>query len=230
MASRNLEERQKLEYNTERDHLVLPEYGRHLQRLANSIKKLEDPEEQKVYIERTIDMIIQLFPESKSVDNYREKLWHDIFYMAGFEFKVLPPNGERPTFEDQMLRPEQVPYPVHHLQYKHYGYNVYLMIQKALAMEDGPVKKEFVDVIGAYMKLAYKTWNKEHFVSDDMIRQDLSAMTKGELNIDSEKDLDVLVASQVKKRFLPAVNQNSNNWKQNKRKPPMKNKDRRSKY
>ena len=34
----------------------------------------------------------------------------------------------------------------------------------------------------------------------------------------------------AKKRFLPAVNQNSNNWKQNKRKPPMKNKDRRNKY
>ncbi|QLH30054.1 MAG: DUF4290 domain-containing protein [Candidatus Parvibacillus calidus] len=48
-------------------------------------------------------------------------------------------------------------------------------------MEDGPVKTEFVEVIGAYMKLAYKTWNKEHFVSDEMIRQDLYNMTRGAL-------------------------------------------------
>jgi len=229
MASRTLEEREKLEYNTVRDHLVLPEFGRHLQKLANSIKKINDPEEQRAYIEKSIDIIIQLFPESKSVDNYREKLWHDMYYMADFDFKVLPPSGIRPTFEDQQLRPQQISYPVHHLDYKHYGYNVHVMIQKALGMEDGPVKKEFVEVIGAYMKLAYKTWNKEHFVSDDMIRQDLLAMTKGALSIDSEKDLDVLVASQVKKRFLPAVNQNqnqNNNWKQ-KRKPGPKNKNRR---
>ena len=98
MAIRSLEERKTLEYNTDRDHLVLPEYGRHLQRMANSIKKLEDPEEQRAYIERSIDMIIQLFPESKSVDNYREKLWHDMYYMAGFELKVLPPGGVKPTF------------------------------------------------------------------------------------------------------------------------------------
>ncbi|MBK8601929.1 MAG: DUF4290 domain-containing protein [Saprospiraceae bacterium] len=225
MAIRSLEERKTLEYNTDRDHLVLPEYGRHLQRMANSIKKLEDPEEQRAYIERSIDMIIQLFPESKSVDNYREKLWHDMYYMAGFELKVLPPGGVKPTFEDQMLRPEQLKYPVHHLQFKHYGYNVHLMIQKALGMEDGPIKKEFVDVIGSYMKLAYKTWNKEHFVSDDMIRQDLQSITKGELSIDEDKDLDGLVSSQAKKRFLQTPTP-VKSWK-NKRKPPMQTKDRR---
>ncbi len=226
MASRNLEERKTLEYNTERDHLVLPEYGRHLQRMANSIKLLEDPEEQKAYIERSIDMIIQLFPESKSVDNYREKLWHDMYYMAGFELNVLPPSGVKPTFEDQMLRPEKLEYPVHHLQFKHYGFNVHLMIEKALGMEDGPIKNEFVDVIGAYMKLAYKTWNKEHYVSDDMIRQDLQSITKGALSIDTDKDLDVLVSSQAKKRFLQTPTP-TNTWKKNNRKPPLKNKDRR---
>ena len=104
--------------------------------------------------------------------------------------------------EDQQLKPTKLEYPVHRLDYKHYGYNVHIMIKKALNMEEGPVKKEFVEVIGAYMKLAYKTWNKEHFVSDDMIRQDLLAMTKGALSIDEEKDLDVLLASQIKKKIF----------------------------
>ena len=92
-------------------------------------------------------------------------------------------------------------------------------------MEDGPIKKEFVDVIGSYMKLAYKTWNKEHFVSDDMIRQDLQSITKGELSIDEDKDLDGLVSSQAKKRFLQTPTP-VKSWK-NKRKPPMQTKDRR---
>jgi len=225
MASRTLEERQNLEYNTGRNYMVLPEYGRYLQKLSVSISELEDPEEQRAYIEKSIDIIIQLFPESKSVDNYREKLWHDLYYMSAFEIRALPPSGIKPTFEDQQLKPTKLEYPVHRLDYKHYGYNVHVMIKKALDMEEGPIKKEFVEVIGAYMKLAYKTWNKEHFVSDDMIRQDLLAMTKGALSIDEEKDLDVLLASQIKKRFLPAVNQN-NNWKK-KKNSGGKNKNRR---
>ncbi len=227
MGSRTLEERETLEYNTDRDNLVLPEYGRYLQKLANSVKKIEDTEEQRAYIEKSIDIIIQLFPESRSVDNYREKLWHDFYYMTDFQLTALPPSGIRPTFEDQQLRPEKVDYPVHKLDYKHYGYNVQIMIKKALKMEDGPVKKEFVEVIGAYMKLAYKTWNKEHFVSDDMIRQDLFNMTRGALVIDEEKNLDVLVSSQLKKRFIPSNNPSSNQGNKKKKKIPNKTKSRR---
>lgn len=214
---------ENLEYNTERDHLVLPEYGRNLQKLANSIKLIEDPEEQRAYIEKTIDIIIQLFPQSKSVDNYREKLWHDMYYMAGFELKVLPPSGVKPTFEDQILKPERLEYPVHNLQFKHYGYNVHLLVQKAIKMEEGPIRDEFVEIIGAYMKLAYRTWNKEHFVSDEVIRQDLQSMSNGLLNIASDIDLDVLVTSQVKKRFQNITNQ-SQGWKpvSNKRKSNQK--------
>jgi len=226
MASRTLDERNNLEYNTDRSFLVLPEYGRYLQKLAVSISELEDPEEQLAYIEKSIDIIVQLFPESKSVDNYREKLWHDLYYMSGFDIKALPPSGIRPTYEDQQLKPAKLNYPVHRLDYKHYGYNVQVMIQKALNMEDGPIKQEFVEVIGAYMKLAYKTWNKEHFVSDDMIRQDLAMMTKGALTINEEKDLDVLLASQIKKRFLPSVPQNQN-WKKKKNNSGHKSKNRR---
>lgn len=217
MASPNVD-RKNLEYNTDRDHLVLPEFGRHLQKMANKIKEIEDQDEQRAYVEHTIDMIIQLFPQSKSVDNYREKLWHDMYYMAGFELKVLPPSGIKPTFEDQMLKPERLTYPVHNLQFKHYGYNVYLMVQKALAMEPGPIRDEFAEVIGAYMKLAYKTWNKEHYVTDEVVRQDFETMTNGQLTISTEKDLDVLVSSQPKKKFLNVSSQSSN-WKPNKKKP-----------
>lgn len=192
---------ENLEYNTERDQMILPEYGRHFQKLINSIRKITDLEEQRVYIEKTIDLIIQLFPQSKSVDNYREKLWHDVFYMAHFGLDVLPPSGVRPTLEDQMLRPERLEYPQHKLKYRHYGYNVSSLVEKALGMEEGPIRDEFTEVIGSYMKMAYRLWNKEHFVSDEVIKQDLLTMSKGKLVVDEEKDLDSLLSSQTNKRY-----------------------------
>lgn len=201
-----MREIKNIEYNTSRDNLILPEYGRHFQKLANSIKEIEDPEEQRVYIEHAIDLVIQLFPQSKMVDNYREKLWHDFYYMTNFELKVLPPSGIKPTLEDQMLKPAKLNYPQHRLKYRHYGHNVDVLIEKALGMEPGPIRDEFVEVIGSYMKLAYRMWSKEHFVSDEVIKEDLRHISGNQLMIDQEQDLDSLVSSQAKKRF---VSQNS---------------------
>ena len=217
-----------LEYNTERDHLILPEYGRHFQRLANSIRKMEDPEEQRVYIEKTIDLIIQLFPQSKTVDNYREKLWHDIYYMADFDLKVLPPSGIRPTLEDQMLKPSRLRYPQHEVQYRHYGYNVEKLIDKAIGMEEGPVRDEFAQVIGTYMKLSYRIWSKEHFVSDDVIKQDLQHISGGQLNIDEDAELDANMSNQTKKRFAnpTSVLAPPPKWKKKKKPAPVRNKNR----
>lgn len=219
---------QNLEYNTHRDHLILPEYGRYFQKLANSIRKIDDQEEQRIYIEKTIDLIIQLFPQSKTVDNYREKLWHDIYYMADFDLKVLPPSGIRPTLEDQMLNPSRLKYPQHHLRYRHYGYNVESLIEKAIGMEEGPVRDEFAQVIGTYMKLSYRLWSKEHFVSDDVIRQDLLQMSNGKLRIDEDAELDASMSNQTKKRF---ANQTSvlappPKWKKKKKTPLSRNKNR----
>ena len=59
-------------------------------------------------------------------------------------------------------------------------------------MEDGPVKEGFVETIGSYMKLAYRTWNKEHYVSDDVIIDDLESLSKGKLMLEEDAKLDGL--------------------------------------
>ena len=54
----------------------------------------------------------------------------------------------------------------------------------ASAMEPGPKRDAFAQIIGSYMKMAYKNWNREHYVSDDMIKNDLLKMSNGQLAID----------------------------------------------
>ena len=56
-------------------------------------------------------------------------------------------------------------------------------------MEEGPIKDGFVSAIGSYMKLAYKTWNKEHYVSDDIIKTDLLAISDGKLSLDDDASI-----------------------------------------
>ena len=66
------------------------------------------------------------------------------------------------------------------------------MIEKALKMEDGPVRKGFVETILSYMKLSYRTWNKEHFVSDDIIISDLGVMSGNQLSVDEDHTIQVV--------------------------------------
>lgn len=66
------------------------------------------------------------------------------------------------------------------------------LIDKAVNMEDGPIKDGFVEAIGSYMKLAYRTWNKEHYVSDEIIINDLESLSDGRLTIAGETSLDNL--------------------------------------
>ncbi len=43
------------------------------------------------------------------------------------------------------------------------------------------------------MKLAYKTWNKEHYVSDDIVKEDLVSLSDGLLELhEGHNSLDTL--------------------------------------
>jgi hypothetical protein len=172
-----------MEYNTSRDHLIIPEYGRHVQGMIQRAKEIADPKERQAFVERVVDLVVQMNAQSKNIEDFREKVWKHVFRIANFEIDVIPPGGEVPTPEDVFKKPDQVAYPHKEIRYRHYGYNVQTLIQKAIAMEEGPKKEAFTYIIASYMKLAYQTWNKEHFVSDDVVLSDLEALSQGKLSL-----------------------------------------------
>ena len=84
-----------------------------------------------------------------------------------------------------------------------------------MAMEEGPVKEGFVETIASFMKLAYKNWNREHYVSDEIILEDLKSLSKGKLSVSEDKSLDTLTSAvKTKKR---RSNNNNNNRRRNSR-------------
>ena len=190
----------QLEYNSSREDLIIPEYGRHVQKLISFAKSIEDPEKQGIFIERVIDLMMQIYPQSRSVEDYREKLWKHIYRIANCELVAMPPSGVRPRPEDAVKKPEPIGYPFFEAQFRHYGHNVQKLIQKAIAMPQGTKRDGFVEVIGSYMKLAYKTWNKEHYVSDDTIKHELGTLSKHELVLTDDASFDNLSAARRRKQ------------------------------
>ncbi|MCB9267937.1 MAG: DUF4290 domain-containing protein [Lewinellaceae bacterium] len=184
-----------MEYNSAREDLIIPEYGRNVQKLINHAKTIEDPAFRQKFVEAVVDLMQQMHPQSRNIDDYRDRLWKHVFRIAKYELDVTPPSGQKPRPEDSRKRPEKVDYPVMEAKFRHYGHNVQQLIKKALSMPEGPKRDGFVAVIGSYMKLAYRTWNKEHYVSDDIIKGDLESLSNGQLSLDDNASIDHLSGS-----------------------------------
>ena len=181
-----------MEYNSNRENLTIPEYGRNVQKLINHAKTIEDKAMRQAFVEKVLDLMQQMHPQSRSIDDYRERLWKHVFRIGDYELDVEWPYGEQPTKEESEKRPDTIPYPVMEAKYRHYGHNVQELIKKALEMPEGPKRDGFAATIGSYMKLAYKTWNKEHYVSDDTIKDDLKRLSGGQITMDDNETIDNL--------------------------------------
>lgn len=189
-----------LEYNSARENLVIPEYGRNVQKLIDYAKTIEDPKFRQAFVEKIVDLMQQMHPQSRNMDDYREKLWKHVFRIADYELGVTTPDGSVIKKSEAQKRPDMIDYPEFEAQYRHYGHNVQRLIKKALSMEPGPKKDGFVAVIGSYMKLAYRTWNKEHYVSDDIIKADLENLSNGKLSLKDSVSIDNLSHSNRRRK------------------------------
>jgi hypothetical protein len=182
----------EMSYNTQLEELIIPEYGRNVQQLVRYAQQIPNREYRQAFCEEIVSLIQQLYPQSKNIEDYREKLWKHLFRIANYKLEATTPSGIIPTPEDARKKPERVPYPVQDTRFRHYGSNVRSLIKKAIEMEDGVIKEGFVQTIGSYMKLAYKTWNREHYVSDELIKGDLETLSGGKLSLEENSRIDGL--------------------------------------
>ena len=182
----------ELAYNTQLEFLIMPEYGRNVQQLVRYAQTIKDAEYRQAFCEEIVDLIQQLYPQSKNVEDYREKLWSHLFHIAKYNLDARTPSGEIPKPENARVKPERIPYPAQDTRFRHYGNNVQVMIRKAMTMEPGYIKTGFVNTIGSYMKMAYKNWNREYYVSDDLIKTDLAILSNGQLSLDDDSRIDGL--------------------------------------
>ncbi|MCW3074085.1 MAG: hypothetical protein JWP69_1154 [Flaviaesturariibacter sp.] len=168
-----------MEYNTGRNHLVIREYGRHIQKMVDHILTIEDRDRRQKQAGVVIELMGILNPHLKNVEDFRHKLWDHLFLISDFKLDVDSPYPI-PTREKLMARPEPLSYPRRYPKYAHLGKNLELVINKALKEEDGAKRQGFANAIAYYMKLAYNNWHKDQ-VQDDAIQQELTNITKGQL-------------------------------------------------
>lgn len=170
-----------LEYNAERPHLIIPEYGRHLQKLIDQATIIEDREERNKAAKYIIQVMGSLNPHLRDVLDFQHKLWDQIFIMSDFRLDVDSPYPI-PTRDVIHLKPERLAYPQKNPKYRFYGNNIKYMIDVANSWEEGEMKSALVKVIANHMKKSYLSWNKDT-VTDVVIFEHLFELSGGKLNL-----------------------------------------------
>lgn len=174
---------ENMEYNTTRNHLIIKEYGRHVQKMIEYLLTIENREKRQNNANAVIELMGILNPHLKNVEDFRHKLWDHLFLISDFKLDVDSPYPI-PTRETLKAKPERLTYPKNHPRYNHLGKNIEMVMDKALKEENPEKKQGFANAIAYYMKLTYSNWHKE-LVHDDTIQQELSIMTNGELEFNN---------------------------------------------
>src|SRR6187402_2121621 len=167
-----------MEYNTTRNHLMMKEYGRHIQKIIEYLMSLEDEDKRQKNAYAVIELMGFLNPHLKNVEDFRHKLWDHLFLISDFTLDVKSPYPI-PTRESLKAKPDPLPYPKRYPKFSHLGKNLEVIINKALKEENPEKKLGFANAVAYYMKLAYNKWHKE-IVHDDAIQSELSSITDGQ--------------------------------------------------
>jgi hypothetical protein len=173
-----------MKYKTQENRLALPEYGINIQNMVDHCVSLQDREERTRCANTIINIMGNMFPHLRDVNDFKHILWDHLAIMSDFALDIDYPY-EVVKREDLYIIPDKLPYPQGRIVYKHYGKNLENMIRKATKYEDGEQKEYLIGLLANHMKKSFLTWNKE-VVDDRKIFDDLELLSKGVIVLDED--------------------------------------------
>ncbi len=169
-------------YNYTRRKLYLPEYGRHIQEMIDSLSHIDDRRERNRQARAVIAVMGNLFPLLRDTADYTHKLWDHMFIMSDFQLDVDSPYP-RPSREELTAAPHRMPYPQSRIRHKHYGKYVDSILRRLGEARDAQAVAKTVDNLARYMRTKSYEYNQEH-PNNEVIIKDIKEMSGGTVRID----------------------------------------------
>jgi len=185
-----------MEYNTARGHLIIPEYGRNIQKMVDYAITIEDREKRTKTAKIIITSMAQMSPGIKDTIDYQQVLWDHLYIISDFKLDVDSPY-QPPSQEKLNRKPDKLEYSDKRIKLRHYGRHIINIIAKASVYEEGEEKQAFVLTIANQMKKSYLKWNRES-VNDQTIAKHLYELSNGKLKL--PEDAQLIAISEVIQR------------------------------
>ena len=170
-----------LDYNTEREKLIMPEYGRNVLKMVETLKTIEDRQMRTRQARAVVKVMEILNPQVHLQDNYEQKLWDHLYLIAGFDLDVDSPYPcpEKEQFESV---PVHIPMKGSRIRATHYGRNIEKIIDLLCEQPEGETKTELIRSLAIYMRQQYLIWNKDS-VADETIFADFEKLSDYRLKV-----------------------------------------------
>lgn len=178
----------EIKYNTERENLKMPEYGRGVMEMVNRLKTIEDREKRSEQAAAIVRVMEILNPQVRQQEDFRHKLWDHLFIIGGFDLDIDSPYPcpEPARFE---TRPVPLPMKGTRIRATHYGRNIERVIDLIASEPEGEVKESLIRGLATYMRQQYLIWNKDN-VADDTIFADIEKLSEGRLTVPEGMELE----------------------------------------
>lgn len=176
-----------MEYNTSRPKMLIPEYGRNVQKMIDFAIGLQTKDERNKAARAIIEVMGQLNPHLRDVDDYKHKLWTHLYIMSDFKIDVDSPYPV-PNQEEIDMKPETLRYPKNKIRYGHYGHNVQKMIDNIVNIESDEERDIVTNRLANLMKKLYVSYNNEA-VENEVILEQLVELSDGKLQMANPDDL-----------------------------------------
>lgn len=170
-----------LEYNTHREKMTLPEYGRLVQKLVENVKQIPDREKRSQQAKAVVRIMELLNPAIHQQENWEHTLWDNLFIIADYDLDIDSPFPV-PQKKEVEAVPRVIPVQKKPVKATHYGRNIESIIELIAAREDGEEKTAMIRDLAIYMRTQYLIWNKDS-VEDRTIFNDIEKLSDGRIKV-----------------------------------------------
>lgn len=173
-----------LDYNTQRERLIMSEYGREIQNMIKHAISIADKNKRQICAETIIRQMFNKVSQLLDNDNMDQTLWDHLYIMSKKELDIDWPY-DMSNAEKILTVPEPYPLPGKNrtVQMRHYGRLVSQLFEKLKEMPEGEERDALVQITANQMKRNLVLWGNGS-MDDERIINDLSYFTDGKIQVD----------------------------------------------
>ncbi len=209
-----------MDYNTQREKLIMPEYGRHIQKMIEKVKTIEDREKRSEQVRAIVHTMGILAPQKSELNDYKHKLWDHVFAIMGYDADIDSPYPI-PEKNEIEKNPDPIQLPHSPIKATCYGRNIENMIDLIAEQPDDDDKKALIRRLAIYMRQQYLIWNKDS-VAEETIFADIEKLSGGKLIVPQDVHLNAISADAKFNRpgisFQNGSDKKGQNFNKNKKK------------
>ncbi len=171
-----------MQYNTQKEQLVMPEYGRGVQDMVDVAVTLPTREQRQACAQAIVGVMARIQPEQENQTDYRQKLWNHLARISRYKLDIDYPVEIVPE-EEVTAHPKPLHYPMRHIRRRHYGALVENALRYAQTLPESPERSLLVQMVANQMKQDLFVWNRDA-MDEALVANDIEQYTDGEVQLD----------------------------------------------